>query len=128
MQQLGHEVYVLVPHTPGNPAEGITVYLFDHPRIKIVPAFWWPERSNLMPTQVRFTLRPSIYQFLPRLRRESHLLDFAYFIYPHSIYPQETFLKHNPTFHKVWSQAKPDPRFAVDIFRNRTDKTEGSAE
>ncbi len=121
-EKLGHKMYVLVPHLPGNPAEGITVYLFGNPRINIVPAFWWPERTNLIPTRVRFTLRPSIYQMLPRLRRESHLLDFAYFIYPYSVYPQEMFLKHNPTFHKVWSHAKPDSRFAVDIFRNKTVK------
>ncbi|MCF8721920.1 ArnT family glycosyltransferase [Nitrospina gracilis] len=122
-QQRGYELYLMIPRLPGNPAEGITVYLFGDPNVVFVPAFWWPEKP-LLPDSNHFTLRPSIYELFPRVRRHAHLLDFAYFVYPNTTYPQDKFLQVNPSFHKEWSHPKPDGKHAVDLFQNFTEKLE----
>ncbi|CAI2716901.1 ArnT family glycosyltransferase [Nitrospina watsonii] len=121
--QRGYEMYLMVPPLPGNPAEGISVYLFGDPNVIVVPAFWWPEKP-LLPDSNHFTRRPSIYELFPRVRRHAHLLDFAFFIYPNTTYPQERFLQVNPTFHKAWTHPKPDGKHAVDLFQNFTKKLE----
>ncbi len=117
-EKKGYAMPLLVATSPGNPAEGVLVYLWNDPAILKVPAHWWPQTRNLIPKENRFSLRPSIYQSTPAIRREAHLLDHARFIYPHTKIPQETFLRDNPKFKKVWSLIKPDPKYSIDIFKN----------
>lgn len=123
VRERGYELYLMVPKLPGNPAEGITVYLHGDPNVVIVPAFWWPDKP-LLPDSNHFTLRPSIYELLPRVRRHAHLLDFAFFVYPNTTYPQEVFMKTNPSFKKVWSHPKPQAGQEVVLYQNFTRKRE----
>jgi hypothetical protein len=122
-KQRGYELYLMMSKLPGNPGEGISVYLFDDPNVIIVPAFWWPDKP-LLPDSNHFTLRPSIYQLFPRVRRHAHLLDFAFFVYPHTTYPQEKFLQVNPTFRKAWSHPKPESDQELVLYQNFTKKLE----
>ncbi len=120
----GYAMPLLLPTSPGNPAEGVTVYLWNESSIQKVPAFWWPQTRDLIPKENRFSLRPSIYQYTPAIRREVHLLDHARFIYPNTKMPQEKFLRDNPKFKKAWSFIKPDPDYSIDIFKNHPELRE----
>jgi len=120
-EKKGYAMPLLLPTSPGNPAEGITVYLWNESSILKVPVFWWPQTRDLIPKENRFSLRPSIYQHTPTIRREAHLLDHARFIYPYTKIPQEKFLQDNPKFKKTWSYIKPDPNYSIDIFKNHPD-------
>jgi len=111
---------VLLPMSPGNPAEGVTVYLWSHPDVRLVPAFWWPKSPKLIPSGLRFSHRPSIYQTSPVMRRETTLLDYAHIIFPVFGYSGETFLQENPRFQKVWSFEKPGGPLV--IFKNNPKK------
>ena len=102
-QKTGVPLPVLLPMTPGNPAEGITVYLWNHPDVRFVPVFWWPKSPKLIPSGLRFSHRPSIYQTSPVMRRETTLLDYAHFIFPGSGYSHQKFLQENPRFRIAWS-------------------------
>ena len=117
-EKKGYAMPLLVAASPGNPAEGVLVYLWNDPSILKVPAYWWPQTLHLIPRENRFSLRPSIYQSTPAIRREAHLLDHARFIYPYTTIPQDKFLRDNPKFKKVWSFIKPDPKYSIDIFKN----------
>jgi hypothetical protein len=114
---------VLLPMEPKNSAESIAVYLWNHPDVRLVPAFWWPKSPKLIPTGLRFSHRPSIYQTSPVMRRETTLLDYAHFIYPDASFPShEKFLRANPRFQKVWSLRKPEGGGPLVIFKNHPKK------
>jgi len=119
-KKTGIPLPVLLPMSPGNPAEGVTVYLWSHPDVRLVPAFWWPKSPKLIPSGLRFSHRPSIYQTSPVMRRETTLLDYAHIIFPVFGYSGETFLQENPRFQKVWSFEKPGGPLV--IFKNNPKK------
>ena len=102
-KKTGVPLPVLLPMKPGNPAGGITVYLWDHPDVRFVPVFWWPKSPKLIPSGLRFSHRPSIFLTSPVMRRETTLLDYAHFIFPEADYSREQFLGENPRFRMVWS-------------------------
>ncbi len=116
----GHEFPIILPMEAGNPQEGITVYLFNESTIRRVPAFWWPKNVNLIPKEVRFSLRPSIYQYFSALRRETHLLDHAAFIFPVGNYNLEKFKKFNPEFEEIWRKTKPKNGSLVILFQKKS--------
>lgn len=117
-KRTGIPLPVLLSMPPGNPAEGITVYLWSHPDVRFVPAFWWPKSSKFIPSGLRFSHRPSIYQTSPVMRRETTLLDHAHIIFPIFGTSRGKFLQENPRFKKVWSFKKPGLEGPVDIFKN----------
>ena len=117
-KKTGVPLPVLLPMNPGNPAEGITVYLGDHPDVRFVPVFWWPKSSRMIPSGLRFSHRPSIYQTSPVMRRETTLLDYAHFIFPDAAYSREKFLKENPRFKQAWIFEKSDSSGSIVIFKN----------
>ena len=117
-KKTGVPLPVLLPMSSGNPAEGITVYLWNHPDVRFVPVFWWPKSLKLIPTGLRFSHRPSIYQTSPVMRRETTLLDYAHFIFPDADYSREKFLRENPRFQKVWSFEGTDSGESIVIFKN----------
>ncbi|NIQ00143.1 MAG: hypothetical protein GWM98_06680 [Nitrospinaceae bacterium] len=117
-ERMGYPLPVMLPMSPGNPPQGVTVYLWDHPAVRLVPAYWWPESPRLIPGDSRFTLRPSIYHFTPKYRREISLLNRAYFIYPYTTYPKERFLKENPEFQLDRQFKKLDPNLSVSLYRH----------
>lgn len=118
-KKTGVPLPVLLPMSPGNPAEGITVYLWNHPDVRFVPVFWWPKSPRMIPTGLRFSHRPSIYQTSPVMRRETTLLDYAHFIFPDGAYSREKFLKENPRFKQAWIFQRPGERGSIVIFKNR---------
>ncbi len=115
----GHEFPIILPMNSGNPQEGITVYLNNETTIRQIPAFWWPKNVNLIPKEVRFSLRPSIYQYFSAMRRETHLLDHAVFIFPMGRYNLEKFKKYNPEFEEIWQKIKPNNRSSVILFQKK---------
>jgi len=121
-KKTGVPLPVLLPMSPGNPAEGITVYLWNNPDVRFVPVFWWPKSSRMIPTGLRFSHRPSIYQTSPVMRRETTLLDYAYFIFPDAAYPREKFLQENPRFKQAWVFQRPGARGSMVIFKNNPKK------
>ena len=121
-KKTGVPLPVLLPMNPGNPAEGITVYLWNHPDVRFVPVFWWPKSSRMIPTGLRFSHRPSIYQTSPVMRRETTLLDYAHFIFPDTEYSQKLFLQENPRFKPAWSFQGPGARGSIIIFKNHPKK------
>ena len=121
-KKTGIPLPVLLPMRPGNPAEGITVYLWNHPDVRFVPVFWWPKSPRLVPTGLRFSHRPSIYQTSPVMRRETTLLDYAHFIFPDGEYTREKFLQENPRFKQIWIFQRPGSRGSIVIFKNHPQK------
>jgi 4-amino-4-deoxy-L-arabinose transferase-like glycosyltransferase len=121
-KKTGIPLPVLLPMDPGHPAEGITVYLWNHPDVRFVPAFWWPKSPKLIPTGLRFSHRPSIYQTSPVMRRETTLLDYAHFILPGAAYSPEKFLEENPRFQKAWGFEKLLSGGSIAIFKNHPPK------
>jgi len=124
-KKTGVPLPVLLPMTPGNPAEGITVYLWNHPDVRFVPVFWWPKSPRLIPTGLRFSHRPSIYQTSPVMRRETTLLDYAHFIFPDNVYSRQKFLQENPRFQIAWSFQRDSQKLSegnVVIFKNNPSK------
>ena len=121
-KKTGIPLPVLLPMSPGNPAAGITVYLWNHPDVRFVPAFWWPKSPRLIPAGLRFSHRPSIYQTSPVMRRETTLLDYAHFIFPDAAYSREQFLQENPRFQETWSFQKPGSGGPIVIFKNHPKK------
>lgn len=122
-KRTGVPLPLLLPMEPKNSAESITVYLWNHPDVRFVPAFWWPKSPRLIPTGLRFSHRPSIYQTSPVMRRETTLLDYAHFVYPDVAYPsREKFLQANPRFQKAWSFEKPGNDGSLIIFKNNPKK------
>jgi Dolichyl-phosphate-mannose-protein mannosyltransferase len=121
-KKTGVPLPVLLPMRPGNPAEGITVYLWNHPDVRFVPVFWWPKSPRMIPTGLRFSHRPSIYQTSPVMRRETTLLDYAHFIFPDGEYTREKFLQENPRFKQAWIFQRPDSRGSIVIFKNHPKK------
>ena len=121
-KKTGIPLPVLLPMDPGNPAEGITVYLWNNPDVRFVPVFWWPKSSRMIPSGLRFSHRPSIHQTSPVMRRETTLLDYGHFIFPDGAYSREKFLQENPRFQKVWSFQKPGSKGSIVIFKNRPQK------
>lgn len=86
-------ITVLIHEKLGNPPQGAAVYLWKNPRVRMVPTL------------------------LPDRRQASDGQDAVYFIYPYTTWPQERFLQENPDFNKVWSFAKPDKQYSIDIFK-----------
>lgn len=121
-KKTGVPLPVLLPMTPGNPAEGITVYLWNHPDVRFVPVFWWPKSPRIIPAGLRFSHRPSIYQTSPVMRRETTLLDYAHFIFPDAIYSRKKFLQENPRFKQAWIFQRPGTRGSIVIFKNHPKK------
>jgi GNAT superfamily N-acetyltransferase len=121
-KKTGIPLPLLLSMERGNPAEGITVYLWNHPDVRFVPAFWWPKSPRLIPTGLRFSHRPSIYQTSPVMRRETTLLDYAHFVFPVIGYSREKFLHENPRFQKVWDFPKPGAGSPIAIFKNHPQK------
>jgi hypothetical protein len=121
-KKTGVPLPVLLSMRPGNPAEGITVYLGNHPDVRFVPVFWWPKSPRMIPTGLRFSHRPSIYQTSPVMRRETTLLDYAHFIFPDGEYTREKFLQENPRFKQAWIFQRPGSRGSVVIFKNHPKK------
>jgi hypothetical protein len=116
-KKAGVPLPVLLSMNPGNPPEGIAVYLWNNPDIRFVPVFWWPQSPRLIPTGLRFSHRPSIYQTSPVMRRETTLLDYAHFIFPDAVYSLETFLQENPQFQEAWRLQRPGSRGSIVIFK-----------
>lgn len=85
-------VTLLINEKLGNPPEGMAVYLWRNPRVRIVASR------------------------LPEKRGEDSS-GTVYLVYPFTRFPQERFLSENPGFKKVWSHPKPDDQYAVDIFK-----------
>lgn len=85
-------VTLLINEKLGNPPEGVAVYLWRNPRVRMV--------STRLPDE-----------------RYTGLSGAVYFVYPFTRFPQERFLSENPGFKKVWSHPKPDDQYAVDIFK-----------
>ena len=121
-KKTGVPLPVLLPMSPGNPAEGITVYLWKHPDVRFVPVFWWPKSPRMIPTGLRFSHRPSIHQTSPVTRRETTLLDYAHFIFPDADYSREKFLQENPLFQKAWSFQGSDSKESIVIYKNHPQK------
>jgi len=121
-KKTGVPLPVLLPMRPGNPAEGITVYLGNHPDVRFVPVFWWPKSPRMIPAGLRFSHRPSIYQTSPVMRRETNLLDYAHFIFPDGEYTREKFLQENPRFKQAWIFQRPGLRGSIVIFKNHPQK------
>ncbi len=121
-KKTGVPLPVLLPMSPGNPAEGITVFLWKNPDVRFVPAFWWPRSPKLIPTGLRFSHRPSIYQTSPVKRRETSLLNYAHFIFPGGGYSQQKLLQENPRFEIAWSSQKLGKRRSIIILKNRPHK------
>ena len=121
-KKTGVPLPVLLPMNPGNPSEGITVYLWKHPDVRFVPVSWWPESPKLIPSGLRFSHRPSIYQTYPVKRRETTLLRHAHFTFPAMGYSREKFLQENPRFHKVWSFSGSGEDDSVTIYKNQPPK------
>jgi len=121
-KKTGVPLPVLLPMNSGNPAEGITVYLWNNPNVRFVPVFWWPKSSRMIPSGLRFSHRTSIHQTSPVMRRETTLLDYAHFIFPDTNYSREKFLQKNPRFKQAWIFQKPEPGGSIVIFKNTPDK------
>ncbi|HKI48173.1 MAG TPA: glycosyltransferase family 39 protein [Desulfobacteria bacterium] len=121
-KKTGVPLPVLLPMSPGNPAEGITVYLWKHPDVRFVPVFWWPKSPRMIPTGLRFSHRPSIYQTSPVMRRETTLLDYAHFIFPAGGYSREKFLQENPRFKQAWIFQRPGARGSIVVYKNHPKK------
>ncbi len=121
-KKTGVPLPVLLPMNSGNPAEGITVYLWNNPNVRFVPVFWWPKSSRMIPSGLRFSHRTSIHQTSPVMRRETTLLDYAHFIFPDTDYSREKFLQKNPRFKQAWIYQKPEPGESIVIFKNHPDK------
>ena len=117
-KKTGVPLPVLLPMNPGNPAEGITVYLWNNTDVRFVPVFWWPKSSRMIPSGLRFSHRPSIYQTSPVMRRETTLLDYAHFIFPDTDYSREKFLAKNPLFKQAWSFQRLGASGSITIFKN----------
>lgn len=88
-------VTLLIHEKLGNPPQGVAVYLWKNPRVRMVPTL------------------------LPDQRRTNDGQGTVYFIYPYTHWPQERFLRENPDFMKVWSFNKQDRQYSVDIFKRR---------
>lgn len=121
-RKTGVPLPVMLPISPGHPSEGIAVYLWNHPDVRLVPAFWWPESHKLIPSGLRFSHRPSIYQTHPVKRRETTLLRHAHIIFPAMDYSREKFLQENPRFRKIWSLSGSGGDDAVTIYQNQPPK------
>lgn len=117
-KKTGVPLAILLPMQSGNPAEGITVYLWENPDIRFVPVFWWPKSPKLIPNGLRFSHRPSIYQTSPVMRRETTLLNYSHFIFPDGDLSRENFLLENPRFQKVWSFEGAGPGESIVIFKD----------
>lgn len=124
----GHALPLILPMQPGNPAEGVTVYLWNHPDVRLVPAHWWPKDERLIPGDNRFSQRPSIYRTAPVLRRESRLLDYAHFILTEDLYSRDKFLKENPRFAEAWRFQNPTSDASIIIYKNHPIKVNPEAE
>lgn len=84
-------IELLVNEKLGNPSEGLAVYLWRNPRVRMATT---------------------------RLPHEPYgKPGTVYFVYPFTQMPQEKFLAENPGFKKIWSRAKPDDQYSVDIFK-----------
>jgi hypothetical protein len=122
-EKLGVPLPVLFQLAQGNPAEGIIVYLWNNPKVRLVPAFWWSISEPVIPSGMRFSLRPSLYQTSPVIRRERTLLNYAHFIFPNTLsYPVDEFLKVNPLFKQTWTFQKEGPGGPITIFKHHPKK------
>ncbi|MDH5762683.1 MAG: glycosyltransferase family 39 protein [Nitrospinota bacterium] len=122
-EKTGVPLSVLFQLAQGNPAEGIIVYLWNNPKVRLVPAFWWSLSEPVIPSGMRFSLRPSLYQTSPVIRRERTLLNYAHFIFPNTLsYPVDEFLKVNPLFKQVWTFPKEGPGGPIVIFKHHPKK------
>lgn len=86
-------ITLLVHEKPGNPPQGVAVYLWNYPQVQ---------------------MRPTL---LPEQRQPGDEQETAYFIYPFTTFPQDRFMRENPDFRKVWSFVKPDGKDSVGIFK-----------
>ena len=121
-EKTGVPLPVMLPVSPGNPSEGIAVYLWKHPDVRLVPAFWWPESPKLIPSGLRFSHRPSIHQTFPVKRRETTLLRHAYIVFPAMGYSREKFLQENPRFRQVWSVTATGENTSITVYKNHPEK------
>ncbi|MFQ5673625.1 MAG: ArnT family glycosyltransferase [Nitrospinales bacterium] len=111
------EVVLMISTNPGNPQEGLEIYLRGQKNVVIVPTVWWPQHPRLIPPSGWFPFFASKYKRRPQNIQPTSRLRNAYFVYPFVDYPREKFLAANPEFKKVWSYRKPDPQYSLDIFK-----------
>ena len=89
-------ITLLVNAKLGNPPEGVAVYLWRNPHVRMV---------------------------MTRLPHERYAgqLGTVYFVYPFTRFPQENFLLDNPGFKRVWRYSKPDDKYSMDIFKKENE-------
>ncbi|MBI4389306.1 MAG: hypothetical protein HY580_03920 [Nitrospinae bacterium] len=78
-----------------------------------------PCRAALVPRTEMFPVFASIYHKRPFKMEKTADLRNVYFAYPYTTVPENYFTLLNPDFAKVWSRAKPDKNYSVDIFKRR---------
>ncbi len=109
-------IVLAVSNKPGNPTDGVLIYLRNRPNIEILHVPWWPMHERLilqgeMPDHAHKYQKEPI--GLKRLRTDAPI----FFVYPYINYPVDLFIKNNPEFRKALSFAKPDARQVLEIYR-----------
>lgn len=86
-----------------------------------------PCRAMLVPRTETFPVFASIYHKRPFAMERTAGLRNVYFAYPYTTVPEKYFQSLNRDFAKVWSRAKPDKNYSVDIFKRRDPPGSGRA-
>ena len=110
-------IQLLISTLPGNPQDGISVYLWNDEDIRMIPVPWWPEKSEVFPDGDKFPVLPSKYQGFTTAFEKTSNLDNTYFVYPHTTYPKEQFLSNNRQWKRVWQFLKPDGISTIEIYK-----------
>lgn len=109
-------IVLAVSSKPGNPTDGVLIYLRKQANIEILHVPWWPLHERLIP-KGEAPDHAHKYQKEPFALKRLHSDAPIFFVYPYISYPAESFVKKNPEFKKTMSFAKPDARHALEIYR-----------
>ncbi len=111
---------VFVPQKPGNPPEGMEVFLWKNPAITIVPILEWKNISKRLAGDKNSLWPRSRYH---KTRKQLLKIDKntnIYFLYPYTTYPESRFLQANSGFEKVWTYSHLNALDTINIFKLRS--------
>ena len=108
---------VLTHWSQGNPQDGVMLYLWENPRINIVPALWWPQSKKLFPQTKTFPIYPSKYQTSATGVGRTESLKNVFFVRPVYTHLRKHFLKNNPEWKVIWRYSTPYRADHIEIYK-----------
>jgi hypothetical protein len=111
---------LLLPAKPGNPSQGVAVYLWRQPRIRILTHSGWPHTEALLDGDpLRLKLSP--YHTAADIRLPRADAGKVVWVYPYTEYRRDRFMKNNPEFFKMWSFSDP-AHPSVEIYARENER------